>query len=238
MKKLSAILMILAVCTLGAYAQKPGKGKGNIQPKVSVSIFGDSYSTFRGYLQPDTNAVWYPADPKVNDVRTVEQTWWHLLITEMGWKLCRNNSYSGSTIAYHGYNNDDYRLRSFENRKDDLGDPDVILIFGGTNDSWSGSKVGEYKYSDWDTSWRKDTELYTYRPALAKMLDYMTKRYLNVKIYFILNSELREEINESSIEICRHYNVPVIRLKDIDKQQGHPSVKGMRAIADQVKAAL
>ncbi len=213
---------------------------GAFAQKTSVTIFGDSYSTFEGYLVPDTNAIWYPSAKHAgvkNDVVRVEQTWWHLLITEMGWKLCKNNSYSGSTIAYHGYNNDDYRLRSFENRAKDLGDPDVILICGGTNDSWSGTKIGEYKYSDWDTSLTPDGsgELYTYRPALAKMLDFMTKRYINVKIYFILNSELRPEINESTLEICKHYGVPVIQLHDIDKQHGHPSQKGMRAIADQVK---
>jgi len=29
-----------------------------------------------------------------------------------------------------------------------------------------------------------------------------------------------------------------VQLKDIDKQSGHPSIKGMKAIAEQVKAAL
>lgn len=206
--------------------------------KKSVSILGDSYSTFKGYLQPDSNNVWYLVESQGNDVVKVEQTWWHQLITKMDWKLCQNNSYSGSTIAYHGYNNFDFRLRSFENRASDLGNPDIIFIFGATNDSWSGTKVGEYKYSDWDTSISPDLtgELYTYRPALAKMLDYMTKRYINVDIFFILNTELRDDINESTIEICKHYNVPIIYLHDIDKQMGHPSIKGMKQISDQVEA--
>lgn len=225
MRKITTTLLLL-LCVLTLSAQK-----------LSVSILGDSYSTFQGYLEPDTNYVWYPAG-KNNDVKRVEETWWHKLITEKGWKLCKNNSYSGSTICYRGYNNEDYRLRSFENRANDLGNPDIIFIFGGTNDSWSGAKVGEYKYANWDTRLTPDKsgELYTYRPALAKMLDFMTKRYINVKIYFILNSELRPEINESTLEICKHYNVPVIQLHDIDKQSGHPSVKGMAAIASQVKA--
>ena len=29
------------------------------QSSKSISILGDSYSTFEGYLQPDTNAIWY-----------------------------------------------------------------------------------------------------------------------------------------------------------------------------------
>jgi hypothetical protein len=32
--------------------------------------------------------------------------------------------------------------------------------------------------------------------------------------------------------------VPVIELTDIDKISGHPSVKGMRQIADQVNAFI
>jgi hypothetical protein len=38
--------------------------------------------------------------------------------------------------------------------------------------------------------------------------------------------------------ICDHYHVPYIQLKDIEKQWGHPSQKGMRDIAVQVAAAL
>ena len=33
------------------------------QAKPSVSILGDSYSTFEGWLTPDTNAVWYTVPP-------------------------------------------------------------------------------------------------------------------------------------------------------------------------------
>ena len=32
-----------------------------LQGLKSVSILGDSYSTFEGYVQPDTNFVWYPS---------------------------------------------------------------------------------------------------------------------------------------------------------------------------------
>jgi hypothetical protein len=56
-----------------------------------------------------------------------------------------------------------------------------------------------------------------------------------VKVYFILNSELKEEINESVRTICQHYSVPVVALTDIEKISGHPSVKGMQQICAQVK---
>ena len=84
------------------------------QSKKSVSILGDSYSTFQGYLQPDTNYVWYNAGKHDNtDVTAVQQTWWHRLISSRGLRLCVNNSFSGATICNTGYNKDDYSDRSF-----------------------------------------------------------------------------------------------------------------------------
>lgn len=205
---------------------------GTAQGLKSVSILGDSYSTFEGYLQPDTNFVWYwkKPDRKHTDVSSVAQTWWHLFIKENGYKLCKNNSFSGSTICNTGYNKENYSKRSFIARMNNLGSPDIILILGGTNDSWAGSPIGEYKYNDWTHE-----ELFHFRPAMAYMLSDMKERYPNVEIYFILNNELKEEINESVETICNYYNIECIKLEGIHKISGHPSVKGMRQIADQVK---
>lgn len=205
----------------------------NAQKGKSVTIFGDSYSTFEGYLSPDTNAVWYFQNRSIkgNDVITVEQTWWHQLLKKNGWKLCTNNSFSGATISSSGYRKEDYSDRSFVTRASNLGNPDIIFIFGATNDSWVPSPIGDYMYAGWTVE-----DLKAFRPSLAKMLDYMTKRYLGVDLYFILNSELSDAINASVLEICAHYGVPVIQLHDIEKIAGHPSVAGMKAIANQVDA--
>ena len=59
---------------------------------------------------------------------------------------------------------------------------------------------------------------------------------MGVKIYFILNSELSDAIDSSVKNICAHYNVPVIELQDVEKKAGHPSIAGMKAIAEQVDA--
>lgn len=223
MNKLYAILLTLCLGFATCYAQS--------DYRKSVTIFGDSYSTFEGYLEPDTNEVWYFKDHRIkdNDVAMVEQTWWHQLLKRKGWKLCKNNSYSGSTISNSGYRKEDYTPRAFTTRMDNLGNPDIIFIFGATNDSWVPSPIGEYKWENWTHE-----DCYAFRPALARMLDYMTKRYLNVELYFILNSELSDDINRSTLTICEHYGVPVIQLHDIEKKAGHPSIAGMKAIADQV----
>ena len=45
-----------------------------------VSILGDSYSTFQGYVTPGSNDCWYFGNGKNADSRntleTMEQTWW------------------------------------------------------------------------------------------------------------------------------------------------------------------
>ena len=191
----------------------------------SVSILGDSYSTYEDFVTPATNELWYYAQngEGKTDVKDVSQTWWHQVIKENGWRMCLNNSYSGATISYTGYDGNDYSARSFNTRMNDLGSPDIIFVFGATNDSWAGTPVGEYKYEGITKG-----DMYFFRP------DY----YLNTKIYFLLNDDLRDEIDESVKTICARYGVPVIELEGIDKISGHPSVKGMRQIADQVNRFL
>ena len=71
--------------------------------------------------------------------------------------------------------------------------------------------------------------------AMAYLLDHMIDRYPNVEIYFLLNSGLKEEFNESVRAICNHYNIDCIELHDIDKKSGHPSIKGMEQISEQIK---
>jgi len=41
-------------------------------------------------------------------------------------------------------------------------------------------------------------------------------------------------VTESSRTICEHYGVTCIALQDIQKKAGHPSVRGMQQIAEQV----
>ncbi len=230
MKRLIIAFALFAGVSLGMNAWKPW------QYKPSVSILGDSYSTFEGYVDPATNEMWYTVQDKEKrtDVHDVTQTWWWMFIKENGFRLEQNNSYSGSTISYLGYNQANYQPRSFITRVDNLGTPDILLVFGGTNDSWANVPVGEFKSGVEPT----DMELYTFRPAVMKLMKEITIRYPNVDVYFIINSELRPEIVESIEAACSKYEVPVIRLHDIDKKNGHPSVAGMKAIAAQLKEAI
>ena len=104
MKKFCVFLLIITLCSSFNFAQS----------KKAVSILGDSYSTFEGYLQPDTNSIWYYSLPRhKTDVVSVRQTWWHQLIRENDYRLCVNNSFSGATICNTGYRKADPFLKEW-----------------------------------------------------------------------------------------------------------------------------
>lgn len=227
MKAKVLVSLFFLVTSLSLMAQQP-------KDSLRVTIFGDSYSTFEGWLTPATNEPWYykpdsPARTKDNDVTAVEQTWWYQVIEEMGYKLEKNNSYSGSTVGYYGYQNENYQPRSFNTRVEDLGEPDIILSCCITNDSWTGERVGEYKYANWT-----ENDMWYFRPAMARLCAQLRLNYPMARVYFILNTDLKPEHSESMRVICRHYGFPLIELHDIDKQMGHPSQAGMKAFAQQV----
>lgn len=225
-----AIALMCGLFTGQAIAAQPHRAA-----KPVVSILGDSYSTFEGYI-PLGNAVWYDTrpNPKKTDVSDVKHTWWWQFISRGGYILGVNDSYSGATVSYTGYNGADYSDRSFITRLPRLGSPDILLIFGATNDSWAGVKVGEYSYAEPLSG----PQLYEFRPAMARLLSEAVNRYPGTEIYFIINSELRDDITQSIRQVCDHYSVRYIQLHDVDKISGHPSRAGMTAIADQLLEAI
>lgn len=201
----------------------------------TVAILGDSYSTFEGYI-PEGNACWYFTRPQgENDVISVEQTWWHQFCEKGGYELLINDSYSGSTICNTGYDGADYSDRAFIRRMSNVtaSDPDLILVFGGTNDSWANVPVGELQYDKWSSK-----DLYSCLPACCKMLDYFKNAAPKSEVIFIINSELKYEIVAGIMEACGHYGAHSLLLKDIEKKWNHPSIKGMTAISNQLSAYI
>jgi hypothetical protein len=217
MKKI--VLLILMVATFACVSAQSKK----------VSILGDSYSTFIGII-PANYSSFYPNDR--NDVTEIGQTWWSLYIQAKGYTLEKNDSWGGTTICGTGYGRMDSSRNNFISRVDSLGNPDLIFVFGGTNDAWANSPMGEYQYSDWT---KEDCK--NFRPAVACLIDMLKQRYPNAEFCFILNSELKETVNESMREICNHYNVKLVELHDIEKQNGHPSINGMKSICEQLLEA-
>ena len=203
---------------------------GMMSAQLKVSIMGDSYSTFKGTM-PNYYDTFYPT--QMCGVTEQSQQWWAQVIEKNGWVLEKNDSWSGSTVCCRGYNHDDYSDRAFVTRLNRIGAPDILFIFGGTNDDWTHEPFGDYKYSDWTKE-----DLYFYRPAFAYLLANLKALYPNMKIYSLLNDGMSENLGESMREICKHYGVPVIAVDGIEKRMNHPTAAGMTKIAEQIQAFL
>ena len=206
-------------------------------------IFGDSYSTFRGYI-PEGYAVYYhEAEGQDNtDVRKVTETWWHQVVMEAGLNLVQNNSWSGSTICHTGYNNTDcsktssfiYRLRKLteegffeENRID------TVFVFGGTNDNWADDPLGTLKYENF-----QEAELFSVLPGISYFFKTLKETLPQADIYCLINTELKPEITEGFLQVCDKFGITPVTFDYIDKNCGHPTVQGMKDIKNQVLATL
>lgn len=211
----------------------------------NIFILGDSYSTFEGHIPEGFIPYYEKVGPhyKIHkgeldsgDVFNVEETWWYNFCKECG-NLVQNCSWSGTTICNTGYNGDDYSKISFTARFEKLAKEgffeknkiDTFFLFGGTNDSWANSPIGELKFED-----ITEEDLKSALPAFGYLMELFKKYLKDTKIYCIINSELKCEITDAYKIACKKYGIDVIQLSDIDKQHGHPTILGMRQIKDQI----
>ena len=205
-------------------------------------IFGDSYSTFKGFV-PEGYAVYYPENAKFEtNVKLVEQTWWHQVAKEADLNIVLNNSWSGSTIGYTGYNNADcsksssfiYRLRQLiENGFFKTNRIDRVFVFGGTNDSWSNAPLGEARFDGFE-----EQDLYSVLPAVCYFLSLLREQLPTAKIYCLINRDIKAEIVGCIKSACEKHGITPVTFGNIEKMNGHPTVEGMKNIKDSVLNAM
>ena len=209
-----------------------------MKDKNNVFIMGDSYSTYDGYIPKEYH--FYYSDERKDDpiVNGVEKTWWNMLAKENNLDIILNDSFSGSTICntvrealsvessfisrIDRYINENFFAENNIN---------TMFIFGGTNDSWIDSPIGELKYSDWTAD-----DLKCVLPAFCYLLDKAKKVVEDIIV--IINTDLKQEISKGFKQACEKNNVICLCLKEIDKENGHPTELGMKQISEQVAECL
>lgn len=211
----------------------------------NVVIFGDSYSTHKNVI-PKEYKTYYCDEgreegPAVTKMQ-MQDTWWYRLLSHMDGKLLRNDSWSGSTISYTGRNKEDcsksssfiYRYRKlkeeglFEKNK-----VDTVFVFGGTNDSWSDAPLGEMKTFGW-----QEGDLFYVLPAICYLAYTLKNDLPDAEIIFIVNTDIKPEIQNGIEEAAKCYGLRSVRLEGISKETGHPTAKGMLEISEQLIRAL
>ena len=200
----------------------------------NIFIMGDSYSTYRGYI-PEGYSCYYSEDRADKPfVTSVTKTWWKIFEKENSLNIVFNDSFSGSTVC--NTVRETFPISSsFVSRIDKYisedffakNNVDTMLIFGGTNDSWINAPIGENKYEN-----LTEEDLKCILPAFCYLIEKAKNAVKNITV--ILNTGLKPEITEGIIEICEKNEIGYLCLKDIDKENGHPTELGMKQIAEQL----
>lgn len=213
-----------------------------MKKKTSFSILGDSFSTYKGWI-PEGYATWYgDGDTNINGV---EETWWHLLMSEYDLSLLCNCSYSGSTVCTTGYEEITDNAQAFIVRMKDHLDakdssapkPDILFVEGGINDTYA-SPAGTLQYGDWT-----EEDLKNALPAYCYMLDYLKHHNPDTRIICMISETVSPELQNGYTEACRHYHIEYLffppKASDTELlKDGHPTTKGHRAIYDAVRTYL
>ncbi|MBR5289500.1 MAG: DUF4886 domain-containing protein, partial [Erysipelotrichaceae bacterium] len=227
-----------------------------------ISIYGDSISTFAGYIPVADgfnleHLARYPQDNLLTDVN---ETWWMQVISSLDSVLGINDSWRGATVSgakpvttgTTGENASFANLTRVQNLGSN-GTPDIILFYGGTNDLAHVDKIGTFDVSTapsqvqlttkkWDNL--ADGYVHTllrlkyYYPnaVILAMLPTVTENY-----YY--NTKLMEA-NAVLKQICDHYDIPYVDLTecgltvDMLPDGIHPDAEGMDHITDAVLKAL
>lgn len=159
----------------------------------TVSVVGDSISTFSGYI-PSGYATFYPssaiAQGGTGSLTSVEQTWWHKLCKELGLKLLRNASWSGSYVTGNSSSTSaivgcsDIRISDLAGS--DGSTPDIVIVYIGINDLFNsdvssrGTTLGD---------WTPDQEIpeggtvTEFSSAYALMLKKIITTYPDAKVF-------------------------------------------------------
>ena len=207
-------------------------------------ILGDSYSTFTGHI-PEGYITYYTfpdgfCEGHVSRMQ-LDETWWKRFIKATGAELVLNDSWSGSTICYTGYEGDCSTTSSFIFRYRQLKEHgffennklDTLFVFGGTNDSWVPAPLGEMKFDGFDES-----DLVCALPAICYLMGSLKHDLPDTRIVFIANCDINEQIVSCMKAAALRFGVEVVELSGVEKRDSHPTPLGMEQICNQILESL
>lgn len=186
----------------------------------SLSILGDSISTYAGYI-PVGNANYYTGNNA--GVSSVNDTWWMKVINALGLTLNLNNSWSGSRVT----TTDGNTSAGCYTRCQNLGTtPDIIMVYMGINDFNNEVALGTY-----DGNGTFPTATTTFRESYAIMLNKLMTAYPLADVYtFTLppcernggigapekngNDVLLSDFNDAIINLSEVFNTKLVPLHE------------------------
>ncbi|MCQ2184428.1 MAG: SGNH/GDSL hydrolase family protein [Bacteroidales bacterium] len=199
-----------------------------------IGVLGDSISTFSDMI-PSGYKAYYPQSSGDNtDVNDWKKTYWGQLITNfwMG-ELDVNSSWSGGCVAPGSTRTQP----AFTVRCTDFIDPDVILLFGGTNDCQSGCavEIGEF---DFDTPVGLLNTNARFRESYIAVIKTIRATYPKAKIICIVGNHIEGAYASSIPTIADHFGIPWVDFRG-DKSVTvysslHPNAAGHAYMAKKI----
>ena len=89
------------------------------------------------------------------------------------------------------------------------------------------------QFSDW-----QEKDLFKVLPAVCYFLYSIKAALPDAEILCVINTDMKAEIQDCMEKAAEHYGLKSLRLHDVDKENGHPTVKGMTEICDQIIAVI
>ena len=209
------------------------KGSSDFAGKT-VSILGDSGSTYRYYI-PDGYPYFYPYP--TSDFGDVNQTWWMRVVNDLGMKLLKNNSCSGSCVSEGTGSTSTVTDGRLKHLIDGTTTPDIVIIFMGANDCGSAN-----------------VKLETFKNSYKVMIEKVQALCPNAELYIMTlptlgmyEDDQKELYNEVIREYVEEYKLNLVELTHIYTKEtysnysldaGHPNKAGMIKISDTVIEAM
>ena len=80
----------------------------------------------------------------------------------------------------------------------------------------------------------EEQDLYCVLPAIGCLMSEMKQALPDTEIYFLINTDIKDEIRHCIKTAGEFFGISTVILSEIAKEHGHPTVKGMDAIGQQV----
>ena len=209
-----------------------------VSSKTRVSFLGDSITTYKGYTLFPNNGQ-YPNN-NYSDFTSVSQTYWYQLIYDKMTNAVLEANSSHTATCVQNTTKNGYPGYGFINRYADLGNPDVIFINGGTNDSWSFNlPVGSLDFS----IATDNLDTYQFAQAYDKLIRLTKGKYPKAKIVCIIGDCVMDSKYSAYAQVirdvCNHYSIKYAEVVFADRAAStydsvHPNVAGMKEMADQI----
>jgi hypothetical protein len=226
-----------------------------------VSFYGDSITTFSGYI-PEGNVSEYSGSSL--GVSDVNDTWWKRTLDTLGMKLLVNNSWSGRCVttvrdtSESHLNSAGCRMENIQILKTDERDPDIIIVKLGVNDFL---RIGSVTLGSYDGTTEVPTEPSTdFANAYALMLNNIRTAFPNAELWCCTINQMSRKafpnvvggvslyaINDVIIKLASIWGAKVIRhdecgitvfngeavFGDYANNMGlHPNATGHKMLAD------